>query len=596
MLIFQSHLPNLRLVFFTLLFAMPSCQSSGQKKQDDSDWSGRRKIPDSVLAELPSMPDSLAHTTHFQFFKYGKTDSIAIENIMKNSEVVATKIEAFTGKRLTAQPIQWYFYPSCEMKGLILKNSSPCQVDFEKKEIHYVVNDVFNDHYSGQENELILSNLLGAPKIYALQAGLAIYFSKKWQKMGYQYWAGKLLAANQLPSLEDLLNDQNWEHSSNLIYESAAASFCAFLINHYGRNSFLGNYQNWDFSIAEIDSLEPAWREQCNAPAELQSTIPPNPLPYLKGFNFAHEGYRIYNGYGSRKAEQSLQHLNSMGANAVAIIPYSFTRYPKKPNPIPVAKRAGSENDESVIQTSEDAQALGLSVVLKPQIWVGRGMWTGDIEMGSEEDWELFFKQYGHWISHYAIMAEIYGWEMLCLGTELVQTTLKREKDWRGLIRSVRTLYSGNLTYAANWGDEFENIAIWDELDYIGLNCYYPLSHKENASDRELTKGFDNVIGKIEKVYNRYKKPILFTEIGFPCIEAAWKEPHNDWGDFVPNSDHQRRCYEIVFNGIKGKPWCAGILWWKYPSDLEHSHRRNTGFTPHGGAAENVVAKWFQQL
>lgn len=548
------------------------------------------------MAELPSSPDTLLQNAHFYFFKYGEIDSITIAKIVKNSEKMVFDIESFTGQQLKASPINWFFYPSNEMKGLLLKNSTPCQVDLGKREIHGVVSDVFADHYFGKENELLLSDLLGVPNVYALQAGLAIYFTENWQKMGYQYWSGKLLAAHQLPALEELLNNQNWQSSSDLIYGSAAASFCSFLIDHFGKRVFLEKYKNWDFSSTEITALEPDWRAYCSAWTELERLQPSVPLPYLKGFNFAHEGYRIYNGYGSRKADQALQHLKTLGANAVAIVPYSFTRYPKEPHPIPVVKRAGTENDESVIHSSEAAQTLGLSVVLKPQIWVGKGMWTGDIAMDSDEDWELFFKHYSHWISHYAMMAEIYGWEMLCLGTELVQTTLKREEDWKNLIRNSRILYSGWLTYAANWGDEFEKTTFWGDLDYIGLNCYYPLSQKDNPSDKDLKKGFDAVISKIEKVHQRYHKPILFTEIGFPCIKAPWKEPHKDWGDFEHNSDHQRRCYEIIFNGIQNKPWCNGILWWKYPSDLEHEHRRNTGFTPHDSPAELVVAKWFNQL
>jgi hypothetical protein len=282
-----------------------------------------------------------------------------------------------------------------------------------------------------------------------------------------------------------------------------------------------------------------------------------------------------------------------MQASAIAIVPYSYVRYPKKPHPIPVVKQAGAENDESVIQSSEDAQALGLSVVLKPQIWVGRGMWTGDIEMGSDADWQVFFKHYGHWITHYAMLAEIHEWESLCIGTELIATTLKREQDWKKLARNIRHIYNGAMTYAANWGEEFEKTTLWEDLDYIGLNCYYPLSKKSNPSDRELKKGFEAVIDKIKTVHRRYKKPVVFTEIGFPCIEAPWVEPHNDWGEFVHNPQHQKRCYEIVFEKIKDQPWCNGILWWKYPSDLSPNRRRETGFTPHNKPAEAVVAKWF---
>ncbi|MEO1258920.1 MAG: hypothetical protein AAFZ15_08975 [Bacteroidota bacterium] len=586
-----------RLAAIFLLFALFSCESNGQKNYDESDWSNRRKIPAYIVEELPSSPDSLEPTQHFNFYKYGSVDDSLVNAFKTELESAVAAIEKFTGKQLGKSSLKCLLYPSPEMKGLLLKNSAPCHVDFDNLEIHVVVNDFFADHYLGIANELILSHLLGQAKNTALQKGLAIYFSANWQKWGHQYWAHKLLTGRQMPPVIDILSENKWENGSTIIYGTATASFCGFLIRHFGEEEFLKNYQNGFTDIAELTKFEPKWRKYINATPSENMASRPAELTYVKGFNFAHEGYRVYNGYGSSKASQSLRHQKNMEANAVAVVPYTYARYPKKPYPIPVVKGTGAENDESVIQSSEEAQELGLKVILKPQIWVGRGMWTGDIEMQKDEDWKLFFDHYGHWISHYAMLSEIYGWEMLCIGNELVQTSLNREPNWKKLIWDLRVLYNGHLTYAANWGDEFENVSFWDELDYIGLNCYYPLSHKDDPSDQELAEGFDLVVSKIERVYNKYKKPIIFTEIGFPCIQSPWKEPHNDWGDFVPNAEHQRRCYEIVFNGIKNKPWCNGILWWKYPSDLEPLRRnRQTGFTPHGKAAENVVAKWFPQL
>lgn len=498
----------------------------------------------------------------------------------------------FCGIQLQEDAIKWYFYPSSEIKGLMLKNSSVCQIDFTKGEIHFVANETFSDHYLGNSHAQILRQLLGDPVNKAMETGLSIYFSDSWQGHGHRYWANKLNAANQLPSLADLLNDENWNYASELIYGCAAASFCEFLIDNMGAEKFIAIYQSSEFDFLEFEA---DWKLFLEKQTIATSTKTENSLPYLKGFNFAHEGYRIYNGYGSKKSEQALVYLKEMQANAVAVVPYSFVRYPKKPSPIPVVKKAGTENDESVIQSSEMAQKLGFNVIMKPQIWVGRGMWTGDIEMSTNEEWKLFFEYYGHWISHYAMLSELYGWEMLCIGNELVQTTLKMEAEWESLIHSVRAIYNGPITYAANWGDEFENVGFWKHLDYIGLNCYYPLSNKDNPSNKDLEKGFDDVLRKVDRVHSKYNKPILFTEIGYPCIHSPWKEPHQDWGDFTPNPDHQKRCYEVVFKGLK-KEIGAAVFCGGSSFNLEHSPRRNTGFSPFNKPAEEIVAKWFRSI
>ena len=174
----------------------------------------------------------------------------------------------------------------------------------------------------------------------------------------------------------------------------------------------------------------------------------------------------------------------------------------------------------------------------------------------------------------------------------LVKATLSHEEEWRQIIRNIRKVYQGKLTYSANWGDEFEKVGFWDELDFIGLNCYYPLSKQHNPSKKELRKNFNSVKNKIRSVYNTYKKPIVFTEIGFRSIDAPWKNPHAE-GDDTFNEQHQDLCYQVIFEGIQDEDWCGGILWWKFPSYLDYQGIENNSFTPNMKLAEATVKDWF---
>ena len=49
-------------------------------------------------------------------------------------------------------------------------------------------------------------------------------------------------------------------------------------------------------------------------------------LERLQGFNFAHEGYNVYNGYLGSEARKSIDEMHNTGSNTMAIIPYSVTR------------------------------------------------------------------------------------------------------------------------------------------------------------------------------------------------------------------------------------------------------------------------------
>ena len=535
---------------------------------------------------------------NFHLYLHGAVDSILVDEFSKKSEASIASVFVFFGKKPELPPFQHHLYPTAEIKGLLLKNTDQSQVDFETNSAHTVINEIYADHHAGRENMLILQHFLGRPKLRALECGLATYFTTDWQGNGYRFWAKKLVDADAVLSLSDLLDNERWKPCSNLMTACLSAVFVEFILEKWGKKALMENYSTWTPTVDELQDLEVEWRNFLfafpSSPSKPQIRKPSNP-PFQKGFNFAHEGYQIYNGYGSRAAAEALDTVQELGANSVAIVPYSFLRNPKIPHPIPVVKHAGAETDESVIRSIWDAQQLGMNVLLKPQIWLGGGSWPGDIEMATKADWQQFFQYYEQWIIHYALIAERYALDQFCIGTELVQTTLQREPDWRRLIQKIRKVYSGQLVYAANWGEEFEQLAFWDDLDLIGLDCYYPLSQRSDASDKDLKRGFEQVIERINRVYRRFHKPLIFTEIGFPSVEAAWKKPHEDWGDLIANERHQARCYDVALASLHKQPWCVGFYWWKYPSYLRFRGHRETDFTPYGKAAEAVVEKWFEK-
>ncbi|KAA3631601.1 MAG: hypothetical protein DWQ02_16245, partial [Bacteroidetes bacterium] len=298
------------------------------------------------------------------------------------------------------------------------------------------------------------------------------------------------------------------------------------------------------------------------------------------------------NGYGSRLADESMERMVALGSNSLAIVPYSYMRSDQQPSFLPIMRRAGTETDESVVATHIQAKQKGVFTMLKPQIWM-RGSWPGNIKMTNAEDWRLFFDYYYRWMRHYALLAEIWEIDMLCVGVEFAEATQSKPEEWRKLIKKLRGIYSGPMTYAANWGTEFENVDFWDELDYIGLDCYYPLSKSHNPSRDELEKGFRQTLLKVERVCNKFDKPLIFTEIGFRSVERTWVQPHEEANGREVNEEAQHLCYDIVLNQVMNKEWCQGIIWWKWPSYPNYDQRRGSGFTPSGKLAEKVVEEWF---
>ena len=323
----------------------------------------------------------------------------------------------------------------------------------------------------------------------------------------------------------------------------------------------------------------------------------PEELTFYTGMTFAHEGYRVYNGYGGSEVGPSLDSLISLRVNAVAIVPYSFMPGVDQPGDLPVPTDAGSENDAAVIYSIRQAHARRLAVLLKPQIWV-RGAWPGEVTFATAAEWEQFFTAYERWITHYAEMAQAEGVAALCIGTELVHTTLEHPERWRAIISRLRKVYGGKLTYAANWGQEFENLSFWPELDAVGLNSYYPLALTTEAGDEELRQGALRWMQLADSISTLADRPLWLTEVGYRSVEAAWMNPHAEAGDRSASIGDQARCYAALLVAARESSRLQGMFVWKWPSYLGYSDRgdaEDRGFTPGGKPAAVLLQDYYQQ-
>jgi len=591
---------NLLKLFILLvsLSCLHQCKPADPKGAAAKASASPRKPTASPVASGATL-DTTFHTSFFKisYHEMPWPESTAARVLIQELELQATAVRHFWGVSEEKSPhFNAGLFPTLEAKGLQLGNTTPCQVDASTNSIYLIANNTFQTIYLGPQNALLIRRHAGKPATTLLETGLSIYFNKKWQKLGYNYWAVRLAHSGNLPPLSELLDESLQTKASPLVSGTAAAAFVDFLIQEWGKAHFMEEYLSWSPTPAEVQQLNSRWKAHLNAAAKETAPTAPT-LPFLKGFNFAHEGYDIYNGYGSNLAKQALDEQAAIGANAVALVPYSYMRNPQAPSHLPFMSRAGTETDEGLIADHYHSRGKGLRTVLKPQIWLGHNSWPGAVEMNNEADWNAFFDYYYRWIRHYALLAAIHNMDMLCVGVEFAKTTTQQPQQWRQLIHKIKGIYHGPLTYAANWGEEFEKLAFWDELDYIGLNCYYPLSKAAQPTELMLEKAFQEVLKKAQQLSRQYNRPLLFTEIGFTSTTTPWIQPHEDGRGKEYAGEPQKMCYRIAMEKLQGQQdWCGGILWWKYPSYLQNGGPGHTGFTPNDKPAEAIVQKWFSRL
>ncbi len=255
------------------------------------------------------------------------------------------------------------------------------------------------------------------------------------------------------------------------------------------------------------------------------------------------------------------------------------------------------ETDAGLVATTGMARRFGIRTILKPHLWVAgwrNTVWTGEIKMKTDADWSAWFDSYRRFILHYAELAEAQGIEALVIGTELQGTTLDHESDWRKIIRMVRNAYHGRITYAANWDHEFEALPFWDALDFAGIQAYFPLSDKSEASLSDLLDGWERHLPALERVATRIQRPIVFTEVGYKSTDKASAEPWIWRTDDKVNLEEQARCYEAMFRAAWSKPWFRGSFVWKwFPNFDTRGSPRDNNFTPQGKPAEGVMGRWY---
>lgn len=557
-------------------------------------------------------------TEHYKFFSTSKEiDATEMKQISDKRELIYGMIRQFLGEMKPHPKVNYYLFSTFEDKGLATGNvvcsSNGLRLPERRRgrrapvvavdtfSVNAIENPIYHCNDGVAEAQLLLQHQLGKPKMNALETGLAMYFSDHWGDEGYEFWANRLHNANAAPKLAEILSNEFFDTESNLMNPAMAGSFVAFLIQKFGNTAFLAQYKTWNAN--DLLTFESEWEAYLEAQtpnftakiAENKVKFP-QPLDFQKGFNFAHEGYQIYNGYISQQAAESVEYMQKMNVDSYAVIPYTFMRDPKKPTPFSLAHGADDENDESMIFLGKVAEQKGMTAMLKPQVWIPNS-WPGDVEMASEADWKLFFAYYERWILHYALLAEMHQIPILCAATEFGKATKGHEDEWMKIFAKIRKVYSGKLTVAAHWEGGFEHQAFWEALDFMGINTYKQLSDKENPTDAELQKGANEAAALFEQVATKYNKPIIFTEVGFTATKAPWQKPWEYADGKKPFMEDQKRCYEALFRAMheraKGKSWFKGFYWWKFPSFLDYGGTDDPDFTPNGKPAENTVREWF---
>jgi hypothetical protein len=254
--------------------------------------------------------------------------------------------------------------------------------------------------------------------------------------------------------------------------------------------------------------------------------------------------------------------------------------------------------DEAVTEAIRDLRSRGIKVMLKPHVDVLDGSWRGTIRPADPAAW---FASYDAFMARQAALAQATGAEMLCVGTELATMSDARyAAQWSNVIRHVRAVYAGPLTYAANAvsaGDEYTSVSFWSQLDVAGLDAYTPLTDTYNPSREALAQGWsrnrngENMVAAFRNWQASHGKPVILTELGYRSADGANRAPYDFESPAPYDPGEQADCYEAAFRVWSQETgWMRGIFWWDW--DVPVPAPDDTGYTPRNKPAGQALSSW----
>ncbi len=296
--------------------------------------------------------------------------------------------------------------------------------------------------------------------------------------------------------------------------------------------------------------------------------------------------------------QAAMAQIAATGANTVTLIPNFFQDNKFSST---TGLRLGDPNNpwddesdtfERVVQTIQQAKALGLNVVLKPHLETNDRVWRAELAPTDATAW---FDSYEAMMVQYAQAAQTGGAEMICVGTEMDSMIDPTKvcsdgktytEKWGEIIDAVRAVYSGKITYAATYWT-VNKVGFWDKVDYIGVDAYYPLSTVDdptvdqmvdawvkphfNPWIRDTLLGGKSIVDYYKALSAQYDKQVIFTEVGFRSMQGANKDPGVFGSGGTVDLQEQVDAYTALFRVMEnyGGQWLAGSFMWSYYS-FEH--------------------------
>lgn len=219
---------------------------------------------------------------------------------------------------------------------------------------------------------------------------------------------------------------------------------------------------------------------------------------------------------------------------------------------------------------------------------------------GTDKFFRTVYKPY---IVRMAKIAQQEGVAIFSVGSEL-QKTEHMVLKWRSIIKSVRKVYRGKVTYVANH-DSFSRVRFWKYLDIISLSGYFRLlkGHRGYSPDMKTTKELwmrkARRVAKWRERSGHTNMQILIAEGGSMSKGngVVYRTPWDYDVKAATSLWDQAKMYEGLLNAFMAPDWSMGVFIynWELRPFIGNSWPMVQGYTPQGKPALHIMKKYWRR-
>ncbi|MDF1799542.1 MAG: hypothetical protein P1V81_10230 [Planctomycetota bacterium] len=463
------------------------------------------------------------------------------------------------------------------------------------------------------------SRLLGPPAAAWLGPAAGVAGAGEWWDVELELWVAHLADSGLVPDLATVLAGSGSPH----LIEPCRAFWFRTLLATEGaghlRDLWVGKVEldpvaeQAGFSaalevlVAERKADLAAWRQDRAARAEVGAWRAGAALvPGPKGA-----------GYGSLAAGESLAELAALGASSfsLGVQAYRKASEPQRPGRLHSIPIHASEPDAVLASIAAAGRAVGLTSILTPHLLSTRhGSHTADDSLSTVGRIEDFFGTYEPFLVHYALLAELAGVDVLCIGTALPSSTMPpslepedagtqamwaaKRDGWRDLATRASDSFLGLVTYTAGSLAELSEAPFEERIDLLSVELFTSLEPQTGSSRFDAPKEAaitSRITGKLTgavEIAQARGLRLHVTAIGFASTTDAWRRPHLMRGETSPET--QALLYRALAEALRRVEErhpgvLVGLHLWNWSSYPLAGGLADRGFTPQNKPAAEVL-------